>query len=139
MLSGNYLTTYSEYCQPSLSIVYTGGKVTQVNVNSAGSITNSVVVANFNPNTCTLQITGQQNNGSDLLLSDNIGNNFGTPFATSPVSQSDPYSNTATTVTIAGNVYQAIYEPQKKGIASSVALVGNNSVGCADVINGTRQ
>jgi hypothetical protein len=137
-LSGKYFAQGVSICQPSIQVIYTGGSVNNINVTSPGSTLNLMTIAKFDPTKLKVTLTGVANQGSALLLADNVGHSFGMPFAGGPVDAKYPWSNTDTTVTINGVVFQAVYGNVKGGIADGFMLEGIDSGGCSVSISGHR-
>jgi len=138
VISGKYFTSAVSVCQPSIQVSYAGGVVSAITVPSPGSMLNTAGIADFDAATGKVSIRGVANTGSALLLSDNMGHNFGTPLAGGPVKVKYGWSNTETTVTIDGTVFQAVYGKLKSGTVESFMLEGIDSGGCAVSISASR-
>ncbi|HEY5046580.1 MAG TPA: hypothetical protein VII49_00985 [Rhizomicrobium sp.] len=120
-ISGKYISTFNAICQA-------------VDSNQDGLIDNGAEVTNFDSSTAMLHTTGYGIDGSLVVWP---GGTAGlTQFK---LSQTAPYSNTATTLTIDGIVYNVVYGTVKNGIAQSLAISGIGPNGCATAIAAFRQ
>ena len=115
-ISGNYALNFTEMCQ-----AVEGG--------TTGFINNYLVVGDFNDTNMTVQITGTKTAGALVVW------NGGTAgLVQSPDSGSTSYSNTATTITVDGTIYNVVYGPSKKGVAQSAQWsgIGPDGAGCLE-------
>ncbi len=115
-LSGSYATSLNEVCQANLNN-------NEVNTGETHSETAIVI---FNSNTGTVMLNGTDTSGALVVMG-------GTPvgYSQSPISGSGAYTNTATTVTLAGQTFNVAYGPVKKGIAQSLTFSGIAAGNCA--------
>jgi len=111
-LSGSYALNYSVICQA-------------VESSSPGITIVESVIAKFDRSDGMVQLTGTETSGDLVVWSG------GTAGVTqSGVSQSQTYSNTATTVTFDALTYSAVYGPVSDGIAQSMLVSGIPNAGC---------
>ncbi len=117
-ISGKYATNYSEICQQNNP---------NIPVKGVGATYNQILVANFDPSTGTVTLTGTAVYGP-------LTGNY-TALTQSSVSQSGTYSNTANTLTmtLSGQTatFNVAYGPVKKGVAQSAVFGGIDFAGCA--------
>ena len=114
IVSGLYAGTYSQTCQALEATA------------NPGSIFQSVTLTNFDPASGTAHLQGAASSGALVVWT---GGTEG--MTDSFINKSIVYSNTATTFTSDGVVYNAAYGPVKKGIAQSVVLSGQPFPDCA--------
>ena len=138
VISGKYFISAVSVCQPQIQVTYTSGTVSGISVPFAGSMLNTAAVGDFNASTGKVSLSGAANTGSVLLFSDNVGHNAGTPFAGGPVKVKYAWSNTDTSVTINGVVFQPVYGHEKNGVVESFMLEGIDSGGCSVTISATK-
>ena len=139
ILSGKYLATYEQFCQPSLSITYanppSGFVLSSISSTNAGKFRSDAVTMTFTPGTSTVVVNGSENKSSAISLLCNVLCSIGDPMTSASVNLSAPYSNTASTMTLNGVVYQAIYGALKVGVAQSGVMVGIDGSGCSITIH----
>jgi hypothetical protein len=121
-LSGTYAVSYTEICQAGLSAP-----------TNPGSVTVESVTATFDAHKVT--IAGTKTSG-DLVVPKGF---VGGTFFHNPVSKSYKYSNDATTLTIDGIVFNAVYGPKLQQIAQSLVFSGASNAGCAVSATGFKQ
>ena len=114
VLSGKYATTYNEICQANTTNY------------SAGATYNQILVADFDNATKTVRVTGTSVNGA-LVVVDGAP----TRLTQTSINTSYPYSNTATTITIGGNTFNALYGPLVLGMPQWAVFGGISSGGCS--------
>jgi len=107
-LSGSYIVAYTQICQG-----YLGGS-------SNGSVETMSVTATFTPSTKKVKLVGKSTSG-DLLVPKGF---VGDVLFTNAVSTTYSYSNTATTLTINGTVYDIVYGPSSQQITQSFVFSG---------------
>jgi hypothetical protein len=121
-ISGKYATAYNEICQANNPSNPTPG---------VGETYSQTVIASFDSKAGTVKITGTSVTGPL------IGNYVA--LSQSPISESGPYSNTATTLSIGGATFNIAYGPVKNGIAQTAVFGGISSGGCAATAVAIRQ
>lgn len=156
ILSGAYTVIAHTFCQQKLVADFAAASGDPQNgiFVDALSLTNSdvpsvqtLLSATFNPNKSKITYAGFQDEGSSLLLQSTglRGGTLGNPLTETPTSGSISYSNTSTTMTIGGNVYNAVYgQIDKNGVAHTVAFMrqytdGNPPDACSEQDEATRQ
>jgi hypothetical protein len=130
-ISGKYVVTVTKFCQ--MVNTYQFGSANNVGdfvdgIDTSGSnFKQSLYAATFSPAKGTVSITGFDN-GGDIEIFQFAGAQTGTlgsPIAQVPNSLKSAYSNTATTFTVGGQTFNAMYgQVSKKGVAGYVAWQG---------------
>lgn len=115
VLSGKYATTYNEICQA----------VTNTASPSAGAIYNQILVADFDTATKTVKVTGTSVNGALVVVNGAKG------FTQTSINTSYPFSNTATTITIGHDTFNALYGPLALGMPQWAVFGGIVGDGCS--------
>jgi hypothetical protein len=115
VLSGKYATTYNEICQAG----------TDAANYSTGATYNQILVAAFNSATNTVTLTGSSVYGPLVV------NGARAKLAQATVNKSYPYSNTATTITIGKDTFNALYGPLILGQPQWAVFGGISSGGCS--------
>jgi hypothetical protein len=142
VLSGSYVTSFTQFCQPNLQATYIKGSTTLANINLStsnyGQFEVSALAADFDSSTKTVTFTGSGNSGTAQEITDNNGTLWGLNFVNGSVNQSYSYSNTSTTLTINGTDFQIVYGALKKGVAQSATAVGINGAGCSVSFSGAK-
>jgi hypothetical protein len=118
-LSGKYAFNFNITCQVASGDPF-------------GLIETQVVVAKFNPSSGMVTMTGAQSSGELVVGS---GGNPGT--TTVPISVTEAYSNTDTTLDLQGVTYGAAFGPVAGGVAQSVLISGVPDSGCVLVGSGS--
>lgn len=138
ILSGTYAFSQRTFCQPTLLVTYNKKNVASVSLNGSGTfggvgdVQLTVGVVNFDTGFQELKYSGTMEEGSPVLLhSQSGGADQGNPVTESVASNRLSYSNTDTTVTLGGQVYQAAYGHVAKGFAQHVVLIALDSNGCS--------
>ena len=116
VLSGKYATTYNEICQAG----------TNATNYSAGATYTQILVADFDNATKTVKLTGTSVSGALVVMNGAPGKLIQTSINTS-----DPYSNTATTITIGSNTFNALYGPLILGMPQWAVFGGISNGGCS--------
>jgi hypothetical protein len=131
VISGKYIVTITKYCQlvGTYNFATTNATGDYVNaINTSGSnFKQSMLLATFSPAKGTVSIDGIDDGGDiEIFKFTGVENNqFGNPIAQTPNSGKVDYSNTATSLTISGQTYSALYgQVNKKGAAGYVAFEG---------------
>lgn len=140
--SGKYAFVHNTFCQPTVLVNYQNGGPFLINLNAAdtfggwGDIQFEVGVVTFNASKLTATAASNTTDGSPVMLQSVGGgpdNLEGTPLAASATGGKASYSNTATTVTLQGQTFNAAYgSVAAGGIANHVSLVGMDSKNCAE-------
>jgi hypothetical protein len=148
-LSGAYAYSHSTLCQPTVLVNYGNGIPSLINLNGGGpnggwgDVQFDAGVATFNKSTLTVSYTGTDVEGSPVMLQSVGGgpdNLQGTALAQSASSGKTAFANTATTVTLNGQSYNAVYGARTAGgVAEYVSLVGLDAKGCANLWTFYRQ
>jgi hypothetical protein len=116
VLSGKYATTYNEICQA----------VTNTGSNSAGGTDNQILVADFDNAAKIVKVTGTSVYGPLVVL-----NGAPARLAQTSINTSYRYSNTATTITIGRNTFNALYGPLTLGMPQWAIFGGMISDSCS--------
>jgi hypothetical protein len=116
LLSGKYATTYNEICQAG----------TNITKDAAGATYNQILVVDFNYATKTVGITGISIYGALVVVNGAPGT-----LTQTSINASYPYSNTATTITIGSNSFNALYGPLILGMPQWAVFGGITSGGCS--------
>ena len=116
VLSGKYATTYNETCQA----------VANTTNPSAGAIYNQILVADFDHSTKTVKVTGTSVNGALVVV-----NGASKGLTQTSINTSYPFSNTATTITIGRDTFNALYCPLTMGMPQWAVFGGIVSDGCS--------
>lgn len=120
-LSGKYAFNFNITCQVENGVPF-------------GLIETKVVIAKFNPSSGMVSMNGAQTSG-ELVVGD--GGSPGT--TTVPISVTEAYSTTDTTLVLQGVTYGAAFGPVSGGVAQSVLISGAPDNGCVLVGNGIHQ
>jgi hypothetical protein len=132
ILKGTYNETLRHYCQPTLiedSILIDNNSIKVVDQldYSSSSFDNLLLTAVFSPTKGKVTLSGFVDSGTTQML-EFTGAGSGTTgvvLAESPFSMTAAYSMTATTITIGGETYNALYGAiDKNGVAHTLALQG---------------
>ena len=115
LLSGKYATTYNEICQAG----------TNTTNYSTGATYNQILVVDFNKATKTVSLTGTSVYGPLVV------NGAPTKLTQTSINTSYPYSNTATTITIGSDTFNALYGPLILAMPQWVVFGGISSRGCS--------
>ena len=121
-LSGKYALSSTVTCQSNPP------------TDAFGLIDAKVVIANFNVRSGEVSMVGAETQGELIVAS---GGNPGT--STSPVGVTDSFSNDATTLTLNGVTYAAVFGPLSNGVAQSVQFSGRPQNGCVLLGTGIHQ
>lgn len=116
VLSGKYATTYNEICQAGMNATNY----------SAGATYNQILVADFDNATKTVRVTGTSVYGPLVVM-----NGAPAKLTQTSINTSYPYSNTATTITIGSNTFNAQYGPLILGTPQWTIFGGISSGGCS--------
>lgn len=116
VLSGKYATTYNEICQAG----------TNTTKDSAGATYNQILVADFDNATKTVRITGTSVYGALVVV-----NGAPARLTQTSINTSYPYSNTATTITIGSDTFNALYGPLILAMPQWAVFGGITSGGCS--------
>jgi hypothetical protein len=116
VLSGKYATTYNEICQAG----------TNATNNSAGATYNQILVADFDTATKTVRLNGTSVSGALVVM-----NGAPAKLTQTSINASYPYSNTATTITIGSDTFEALYGPLIMGMPQWTMFAGISSAGCS--------
>src|ERR1700733_6654665 len=133
-LSGKYAFVHNTFCQPTVLVNYQNGTPFLINLNAAGAfggwgdIQFEVGVVTFNATKLIVTAVSNTTDGSPVMLQSSGGgpNNLeGTPLAASATGGKATYANSATSLTLQGQVYNAAYGSLTSGgIANHVSAVG---------------
>ncbi len=106
-ISGLYIVSVSNTCQESIKATKSGGgNVTDISKNLTGQFEETIAKATFTLSTHVFAYTGTRVQGDNML----IFGKGGLAIVEGPdVQPSSAYSNDATTVTLAGNIFTVIY------------------------------
>ena len=138
ILSGTYAFSATSPCQAKVTIVSenvmlagdktTGPAVKEIDTNTLGHIEETIGTAKFTPSTKTLVLNQIRIKGDALIVSP-LGGNL---LARSTLTQTLPYSNTATTVTVKGMVLDAVFSNiDSSGVAHRVDALRLDTANCA--------
>lgn len=116
VLSGKYAATYNEICQAG----------TNTTNYSAGATYNQILVADFDNATKTVKVTGTSVYGALVVM-----NGAPAGLKQSSINTSYPYSNTATTITIGSDTFNALYGPLILGMPQWAVFGGISGGGCS--------
>lgn len=152
IISGTYLVTIHSFCQPTVTANFAASGsdsfVDNLSSNDASSdaFMQEILSATFNPAKGKVTVTGFQDEGSNLLLQFTGARSgiFGSALTEQASTGSSKYSNTATTLTVNGDVSNAFYGGiDGHGIAHSIIFMrlsgGQNGTTCSDQGEATRQ
>jgi hypothetical protein len=116
-ISGNYALNFTEVCQGVQS------------TNTSGFMNNYLVVGAFNSTSKTVQLTGTLTDGGLVVWDGGVAG-----LNQSAVSANFSYSNTATTFTVSGVIYNVAYGKSIKGVAQSAVWsgIGPDGPGCLE-------
>jgi hypothetical protein len=142
LISGKYAFVHNTFCQPTVLVNYQNGTPFLINLNATGpfggwgDIEAEVGVATFNATKMTVTAVSNTTDGSPVLLQSTGGgpdNLEGTPLAISATGGKASYSNTATTVTLQGQTFNAAYGAvAKNGTTEHMSLLGLDSKSCSE-------
>lgn len=144
VISGTYVVVVKYTCQPTLTAHFTNANIADaVSLSSESSFSQQILTATFNPDTGQYSWTGVSDEGSFFLVQQTGSqhSSFGEPMNEQPTSGTAPYSNTDNTVTLNGQVFNAIFS-SKKGVAESASASSTYPEGdalCAAQFTATRQ
>ncbi len=113
VLSGKYATTFNEICQAGTNY-------------PAGAIYNQILVVDFNKDTKTVSLTGASVSGPLTAA-----NGAPAKLTQTSVNTSFSYSDTATTITIGSDTFNALYGPLIMGMPQWIVFGGINHGGCS--------
>jgi hypothetical protein len=132
VISGDYVSTFRVYCQPTLNLSHDPqGGTNSVTLAPSALTTYSVSLEHYNPQTGTLTSQGFSEKETSMLLHDSMTGLSGGPPSEVTDSLQFPYSNTDTTVTINGISYHAIYgRVNESGIVEYFVLLNIDQNGC---------
>lgn len=116
VLSGKYAATYNEICQAG----------TNTTNYSAGATYNQILVADFDNAKKTVKLTGTSVSGPLVVT-----NGAPAGLTQSPINTSYSYSNSATTITIGRDTFNALYGPLILGTPQWAVFGGITSGGCS--------
>jgi hypothetical protein len=116
VLSGKYATTYNEICQAG----------TNATNHSAGATYNQILVADFDNATKTVKLTGTSVSGALVVVNGAPGK-----LTQTSINTSGSYSNTAATITIGNDTFNALYGPLILGMPQWTIFGGISSTGCS--------
>jgi hypothetical protein len=143
ILSGTYVLTHSAFCQPTVLVNYANGAPSLINLNGPGvnggwgGVRFEAGTGVFNATKMMVTYSATHIDGTPILLQSEGGgpNNLeGSSLTQSPSTGKASYATTATTVTLAGNTYNAAYGTIRSGgIVQHVSFVGIDSSGCANL------
>jgi hypothetical protein len=130
-ISGKYVVTVTKLCQLTGTYNFSTaglGNNYLNEINSSGSsFKQSLYQATFSPSKGNVAINGFDD-GGDLeifQITGSVSATLGSTITQAPNSAKSSYSNTATTFTINGQVFNAMYgQVDKKGVAHYVAFQG---------------
>jgi hypothetical protein len=117
-MSGVYIVSISNVCQDKISVTKSGmGNVTDVNKAATAQFEETIAKATFTLATHAFSYSGTRVSGDNLLI---VGKG-GKVIAEGPDNlPSSTYSNNATTLTLAGNVFGVLYGAvNANGVATS--------------------
>ena len=130
-ISGKYIVTINKLCQLNATYNFSTaglGNNYLNGINSNGSsFVQSMYQATFSSTKGSVTITGFDDGGDLEIfhLTGSISSTLGNTITQAPSSNKTSYSNTATTFTVGGEAYNAMYgQIDKKGIAHYVAFQG---------------
>jgi hypothetical protein len=116
LLSGKYATTYNEICQAG----------TSTPSYSAGATYNQILIADFDNATKTVQLTGTSVSGALVVLNGVPGK-----LTQTSVNTRTPYSDTASTITIGRDTFNALYGPLISAMPQWLIFGGITNDGCS--------
>lgn len=144
LISGKYIVTINQQCQPSLSVTYGTVDdvqvVTGVNLDeapSANTLGSGEIDATNSKGSGTFSINVTQSDGDPIVLNSNIGGTQGTILSVNNSSGSIPFTQTATTLALTDDhgvsTYNIFYGPAKGGVAESAVFGGMDDTGCMEI------
>jgi hypothetical protein len=116
VLSGKYATTYNEICQAG----------TNATNDSAGATYNQILVADFDSAKKTVRLAGTSVSGALV-----VANGAAAKLTQAAINASRPFSNTATTITIGRDTFNALYGPLIMAMPQWMMFSGITSDGCS--------
>lgn len=116
VLSGKYATTYNQICQA----------VTNTTSFSAGGTDKQILVADFDNATKSVKVTGTSVYGPLV-----VSNGASAKLTQTSINTSYHFSNTATTITIGLNTFNALYGPLTLGMPQWAVFGGLIGDGCS--------
>jgi hypothetical protein len=118
-ISGVYIVSISNVCQDKISLTKSGsGNVTDVNKATSAQFEETIAKATFVLSNHTFSYTGTRVYGDNLLITGKAGKVITEGPDTLP--EGSPWSNTASTLTLAGNVFAVLYGAvNASGVATS--------------------
>jgi hypothetical protein len=120
VISGTYIVSGSSNCQAVVSVTKNAeGQVIDVNISPTGALNAFVVTATFRPETGRVLLSGT---GFDGPLAVRQGDTR--RIKSLPIDEDWAYSNTETTVTLRGIVYQAAYGKRVSNVVQQFTLAG---------------
>ena len=130
-ISGKYIVTVTKLCQLTGTYNFStaglgNNYLNQIN-SSGSSFKQSLYQATFSPTKGNVTITGFDNSGDLEIfqITGSVNATLGNTVTQTPSSQKSAYSNTATTFTIGGQPFNAMYgQIDKKGVAHYLAFQG---------------
>jgi hypothetical protein len=152
LISGKYVVTIDQQCQPSLFVTYGNiGSATVVTgvsldeASSAGTLGAGTFDATGNTSgSGTLALTATQSEGDPIVLdSNNGGGAQGTLLSVATSKGSVPFTQTATTFALTDkhgvSTFNVYYGASKSGIVESAVFGGMDDTGCMETGTVSRQ
>ena len=128
-ISGVYIVSVSNTCQDKISLTKNGtGAVTDVNKATSAQFEETIAKATFNATNHTFSYTGTRVYGDNLLIVGKAGQVITEGPDTLPVGTA--FSNTATTLTLAGNVFGVLYGAVNAGGIATSAMFQKKDGNC---------
>jgi hypothetical protein len=136
VLSGSYVYSARTFCQPTIALAYAQDHysqtfVTGMTLTSPESSQFDAGLARFDLAAATVTYRETKDEGDNVLLHAKSGQQ-GQTIAQKKEKGSAGYSNTASTVTLNGATYTAVFGSMKKGKPAYFALIGLDSAGCSE-------
>jgi len=131
VISGKYIVTIHEYCQPTMTTNFiadqSDGNIVNNVALGASSVQMTMLVIGFNSTKLTASFSGFGDESSLVIFktTGTIVSTTGDPVGEMPGSGKVAYSNTDTTLTFGGQVFNAFYgQIDKKNVAHYATFQG---------------
>jgi hypothetical protein len=139
VISGNYIYVSRTFCQPTIAVQYANDQngqnfVNGLNMTAPEDTAHEAGQANFTPATATVTFNSVKDHGSNVLIQTS-GGLMGSVISEKTEGGSAGYSDTATSVTLNGQTFNATFGAASKGIVTSFLLVGLDGAGCSEEWN----
>ena len=140
LVTGTYVSTTRVYCQPVLNVFHSNGAVNIMTLTQNAPTAFSTATETYAPATGKVTITSINEAGTGLLLDDDINGVAGNPIRESvPTTQTVPFSNTLSTLTINSVPYHVQWGLRQQNIPQYFVTLHLDTNGCVTQSEKTRQ